>query len=435
MVTDYASDERFRKAARRGQHGVHVPRKWRDTLTPAEYALLVVLLSMRSRGALHVTVGQLKIAEKLGRDPEARTEQVGRVTARLVEARVIATTRVDKGTGRTRYEFLDLHGNYDVIPWVIVRALETGKCTAGELRTWAYVTAAMAARGWTSDSSTEVAERAGISGRTVRRHVDVLAGLGVLRVQRVPAAPGLWMLERVDDAAQTPTETETPADGDASTDDIQSTGDLASNTVLSDGRPDTDVGSPLSSDVGSYRDLTPESVLTPEIIPSSSRSARHLGDRASSATNGRKRPIGGIYSMPGINDVVDLLECDRSWKWGARRRWRNGILAQAVAPALERGLTPQSVASTLTSPSVAGALDDAAELQQSLIPPARDALTALAIDTRLGDACRDCGRTAFDADQTHLTRGLCDWCHEQREHIHVPSIEDLEAALTAVSSR
>ena len=116
-----------------------------------------------------------------------------------------------------------------------------------------------------------------------------------------------------------------------------------------------------------------------------------------------------------------------------RRKWRNGILAQAVAPALERGLTPQAIAHCLTSPAVAGNLDDAAELQQPLIPPARDGLTALAIDTRLGGACRDCGRTAVDADQTCLTRGRCDWCHEQSVPANVPSVEELEAALSTVS--
>lgn len=442
MATDYATDERFLRAARRGQHGVHVPRRWRDVLAAAEYAQLVVLLSMRSRGARDVTVGQAKIAEKLGRDPGARTEQVGRVTARLIEAGAIATSRVDRGTGLTRYEFLDLHGSYDVIPWAIVRALEAGECGAGEVRTWAFVTSAMGARAWTSDSSAEIAERVGVSARTLRRHVDVLVGLGVLQVQRVPAAPGLWMLQRVDDEQQAPVETENEVLGcagaaeaavvDEARDGAQ--GQPAEPGIGHEG-PDTDVGSALSSDVGSYRDLPPERVLTPDDIPSSSRSARHLSDRASSATSGRTRPTGGIYSTTGINDVVDLLELDRAWKWGARRRWLNGILAQAVAPALERGLTPQAIAHCLTSPSIAGDLDDAEELQQPLIPAARSGLTALAIDTRLGDACRDCGRTAFDADQDRLTRGLCDWCHEQHEPTSAPSVEDLMAALPDVISR
>lgn len=444
MATDYATDERFLRAARRGQHGVHVPRRWRDALQPAEYAQLVVLLSMRSRGARHVTVGQAKLAEKLGRDPGARTEQVGRVTKRLIEAGAIATSRVDRGTGLTQYAFLDLHGSYDVIPWAIVRALEAGECGAGEVRTWAYVTAAMAARAWTSDSSSEIAERVGVSARTLRRHVDVLAGLDVLRVQRVPAAPGLWMLQRIDEESQqTPTEAkdsvvacDRPNEGapvGEARDDAQ---EQPTEPTVSHEGPDTDVGSALSSDVGSYRDLPPERVLAPDDISSSSRSARHLSDRASSATSGRTRPTGGIYSTTGINDVVDLLELlDRAWKWGARRRWLNGILAQAVAPALERGLTPQAIAHCLTSPSIAGDLDEAEELQQSLIPAARAGLTALAIDTRLGDACRDCGRTAFDADQTRLTRGLCDWCHEQHEPTSAPSVEDLVAALPDAISR
>ena len=442
MATDYTTDERFLRAARRGQHGVHVPRRWRDVLSAAEYAQLVVLLSMRSRGARHVTVGQAKIAEKLGRDPGARLEQVGRVTARLVEAGAVATSRVDRGTGRTRYEFLDLRGHYDVVPWAVLRALAAGECTAGELRTWAYVTGAMMARGWTSDSSSEIADRVGVNARTIRRHVDVLAGLGVLRVQRVPAASGLWMLERVDDEPQ-------PAGADLEDQtDPTTTGAVSGAVIRSEGidevvekriviqqGPDTDVGSALSLDVGSYRDLPPERVLTPDDIPPSSRSARHLSDRASSATSGRTRPTGGIYSIDGINDVVDLLEQDRAWKWGARRRWLNGILAQTVAPALERGLTPQAIAHCLTSPSVAGDLDEAAELQQPLIAAARNGLTALAIDTRLGDACRDCGRSAFDADQTRLTRGRCDWCHEQHAPASAPSVENLVAALSKGCSR
>ena len=433
MATDYVTDERFLRAARRGQHGVHVPRKWRDALSAAEYAQLVVLLSMRSRGARHVTVGQAKIAEKLGRDPGARLEQVGRVTARLVEAGAVATSRVDRGTGRTRYEFLDLRGHYDVVPWAVLRALAAGECTAGELRTWAYVTGAMMARGWTSDSSSEIADRVGVNARTIRRHIDVLAGLGVLRVQRVPAA-GLWMLERVDDEPQPagadleeqvePATISAVAGAGAHSDHVD---EVVEERIVSQQGPDTDVGSALSSDVGSHRDLPPERVLAPETTPSSSRSARHLSDRA---TSGRKRPTGGIYSIDGINDVVDLLELDRAWKWGARRRWLNGILAQAVAPALERGLSPCAIAHCLTSPSVAGDLDEVAELDRSLVPAARHGLTALAIDTRLGDACRDCGRSAFDADQTRLTRGRCDWCHEQHVPASAPSVEDLVAALS-----
>lgn len=405
-------DARFLAAARRGQHGVHVPRRWRDALDAPEYALLLVLLSMRAGRERSVVVGQRTIAVKLGRDRQARTDHVGRVTQRLVDAGAIATTRTARGSGVTRYQLLEQDGRYDVIPWPLLRALEAGECTVGEVRTYAHLTDAMGARGWTSDTAGELAARVGTSSRTLRRHVAVLEALGVLGVKRVPTA-GLWLLERIDGDGQPSAAVDVEG---VDEDLLAGPGDagisVPQGVDVQVGGSDTDVGSPLDTDVGSYRDLAPEMYLAPEIDLSSSRSARHLGERGTGATSGRTRPRGGIYQVEGVTRVAEVLQTDRAWRHGPRRRWINGILSRAARPALEQGIAPEAIGHALIT-RAAGDLDEAAELDQPLIVPARDALIALAIDIRLGHACRDCGRTLAEVAQTTLTAGRCGWCHEQ----------------------
>lgn len=380
-ATDYTTDERFLAAARRGQHGVRVPRQWRDALDAQEYALLVVLHSMRSTGARHVAVGQRTIAAKLGRDPEARTDHVGRVAKRLEHAGAIATTRTGRGTGITRYELLEQTGDYDVIPWPLLRALEAGECGPGEVHTYAFLDQAMGAYGWTCDTSTEIAAAAGVTSRTVRRHVACLELLEVLRVQTVAAAPGVWMLQRPDQAPR-----DEPAVDDAP---VEAPSGV---THQADQARDTDVGG-SDTDVGSIGNLAPEA-LAPE-SPSPSRSDRHLGERARSATSDL-RPKGGVFAAPGCPEVMTLL-AGTAWRARGHQRWLGGVLSKAVRPALESGMSPSAVAWALVDHGE----DELLERASGHIMIARQAIAEVELDIRLGHACRVCGAVDDVVDGAH----------------------------------
>lgn len=377
----YTSDTHFLAAARRGQHGVRIPRRWRDVLDAQEFALLVVLHSMRSTGTRFVVVGQRTIAAKLGRDPEARTDHVGRVAKRLENAGAIATTRTGRGTGITRYQLVEQTGDYDVIPWPLLRALEAGECRPGEIRTYAFLDQAMGAYGWTCDTSTEIAAAAGVASRTVRRHVACLELLEVLAVQTVAAAPGVWMLKRPDQA---------PRDEPAVDDDpVEAPSGV---THQADQARDTDVGGP-DTDVGSIGNLAPEALAPEKSSPS--RSDRHLGERAQVPPSGL-RPKGGVFSAPGCKDVLRMLS-GTIWREASDRRWLGGVLSKAVIPALESGMTPAAIGWALIDHGE----DELLERPTSHIPIARQAIAEVHLDIRLGHACRLCGQVDDVIDGTH----------------------------------
>lgn len=392
--------------------GVWVPRLLRDAITdPARLADLVVLYSWSNDG--DVIARQSAIMTALGR-PGARPDALGARLRAAEDAGWIVRRRTRRGAGVTRYRLAHrpCPGKvaFDVVPHAMMQALRDGGIGPGELRTWLFLDQALGYRGYTRDSAAEVAARVGVSARTVQRHLTALVSLGFL--EREDTATG-WVLTR---PASTAATTATQVD------EIE--GELADAPLQG---CDTNAGS-CDTNAGSMY-LAPDS-LTPEISPSS-RSARHLGKNATRATSGRKRPSGGIYQVDGVSEVADLLAQDRAWRWGARRKWLNGILAKAIAPALQRGLTPQAIALALTE-TAAGDLDDAAELLQSLIPAAQAALSALAIDTRLGQACQDCGRRGEDAGG-ELRDRLCPWCHEQRhgvEEIPDEVLAQIHAQLT-----
>ena len=394
--------------------GVWVPRLLRDAITdPARLADLVVLYSWSNDG--DVIARQSAIMTALGR-PGARPDALGARLRAAEDAGWIVRRRTRRGAGVTRYRLAHrpCPGKvaFDVVPHAMMQALRDGGIGPGELRSWLFLDQALGYRGYTRDSAAEVAARVGVSARTVQRHLTVLVSLGFL--EREDTATG-WVLTR---PASTAATTATQVD--------EIKGELVDAPLEV---RDTDAGS-CDTNAGSMY-LAPGS-LTPEISPSS-RSARHLGEGATRATSGRKRPSGGIYQVDGVGQVADLLAQDRAWRWGARRKWLNGILAKAVAPALQRGLSAEAIVLTLTE-TAAGELDDAAELLQSLIPAAQSALSALAIDTRLGQACQDCGRREADAGE--IRDRLCPWCHEQRlgiEEIPAEVLAQIHAHLTPTS--
>lgn len=395
--------------------GVWVPRSLRDAITdPARLADLVVLYSWSNDG--DVIARQSAIMTALGR-PGARPDALGARLRAAEDAGWIVRRRTRRGAGVTRYRLAHRPSPgkvaFDVVPHAMMRALRDGGIGSGELRTWLFLDQALGYRGWTRDSAAEIAARVGISPRTVQRHLATLVALGFL--EREDTTSG-WVLTRPASTASTAANVVVETETEVVEEPLEEC--------------DTDAGW-CDTDAGSMY-LAPDS-LTPEISPSS-RSARHLGESAPRATSGRKRPNGGIYQVVGVGEVADLLAQDRTWKWGARRKWLNGILAKAVAPALQRGLSPEAIALALTE-TAAGDLDDAAELLQSLIPAAQAALTALTIDTRLGQACQDCGRRSEDAGGEFRDR-LCPWCHEQRhgiEEIPAEVLAQIHAELTPVS--
>lgn len=427
MTTIGSSDPRLVAAARRGQHGVRLPRHWRDVLDAQQCALLVVLHSMRSTGARHVAVGQRTIASKLGRDPEGRTDHVGRVTGRLREAGAVATTRTARGAGITRYELLAQHGDYDVIPWPLLRAVEAGECTAGVLRTYAYLAQAMGAYGRTNDTAADLAHRVGLHARTVRAHVAQLETIGVIQVATVPSTPGAWWIRRIDvESSATDTSggevEQAPAVITVASAAAVHTHHEAGEAPSVDLEPgDTHVGC-SDADVGSYEDLAPDA-LTPEIsLPS--RSDRHLGERTNRSRHGL-RPKGGVFSRPGCADVVELL-VGSAWLRRGDARWLGGVLSKAVVPALESGMTPRAVAWAL----VDHGQDEVEEGTARHIEIARRAIAEVNLDIRLGHACRRCGQDEAVTDGLHETCPQAAPVHVRDTLAGAPTVEDPSASDT-----
>ena len=420
-----AADEEFMRAARRGQHGVHVPRRWRDALGAQEYALLVVLLSMRTGRSCHVAVGQRTIASKLGRREGSRTDHVGRVAQRLVDGGALARTRTARGVGITRYELQELGGRYDGIPWLLLRALAAGECTAGEVRTYAYLTHAMGARGRTTDTAAELAAQIGVSPRTVRRHVARLELLGLVRVRTVPAAAGLWLVERVDDELARVAEVEQGASEvlEGASSPVEEISEEDAPVALVG---DTDVeGS--DTDVGSLeKSLAPES-LAPENPPASLVVDRQVSRRESERTSGL-RPKGGVFSGPGCADVLTGL-AGTAWRAPEHRRWLGGVLSQAVVPALEQGLSPAVVVWALRTHGE----DELLERGTSHVGIARRAIAEVRIDIRLGHACHRCGRVggfsgeAVLVDGEHTTCPTDDVERYEEDQSHLPVEQRLAA--------
>lgn len=370
---------------RRFQVGIHVDRAWRDhpDVTPSVYATLVVATSKASKAG-RVVARLATIARTLGRDSERATDQVRRDLRVLERVGALTCSRTRGGAGVTELRLQRAAGGYDVIPWEIVRALEAGSVDGEVLRTWAHLDQRMGREGWTRDSNADLAASAGVSTRTVPRHLAQLEGIGMVR----RGGGGVRTIARA--GANLPTE---PRKGTTAGGSGRATGA---------GPHDTDAGSGHDTDAGSI-ELTPDDSLTPEISPSS-RSACHRGER----DGGRKRPEGGIYAKPEVAEVRDLLEQQPAWRGLERAAWQARILTLAW-PALQQGMTPAAVAHAL---AVRGrdAIDEAIELAQPLVGPAQRVIREVRIDIKLGDACRECGRDAVEAGQVQMTAGRCRDC-------------------------
>lgn len=382
----------------RSQVGIHVDRAWRDhpDLTASQYATLTVAIS-KARGG-RVTARLSTLARTLGRTGDRVGEQVGRDLAQLERLGALSRSRTRRGAGITDVRISRAAGGYDVIPWELVWAVQAGQVTGEVLRTWAVLDQALGAKGRTRDTNRELADGARVTPRTVSRHLAQLEQIGLIARGSGPRR----LLTR--SGVEFSTAKDVPSQPSAT--------------------HDTEVGSGHDTEVGSMY-LAPVDHLTPDTFPTS-RSARHLGERASRATSGRKRPTGGIYANPEVSQVRDLLEVARAWRFGPRVRWQAGILSEA-RPYLEAGMAPTAVAHALVVRAECE-IDEAIELDQPPLAAARDGLRALAIDIRLGQACRQCGRDASEADQLELVDGCCDWCTE-----HVAGREEIPAeALAAV---
>ena len=382
----------------RSQVGVHVDRAWRDhpDLTASQYATLTVAVS-KARGG-RVTARLSTLARTLGRTGDRVGEQVGRDLAQLERLGALSRSRTRRGAGITDVRISRAAGGYDVIPWELVWAVQAGQVTGEVLRTWAVLDQALGAKGRTRDTNRELADGARVTPRTVSRHLAQLEQIGLIArgsgPRRLLTRSGVEF-STAKDASSHPSATH-----------------------------DTEVGSGHDTEVGSMY-LTPVDHLTPD-FSSSSRSARHQSERARRATSGRKRPTGGIYANPEVSQVRDLLEVVRAWRFGPRVRWQAGILSEA-RPYLEAGMAPTAVAHALVVRAECE-IDQAIELAQPPLPAAREGLRALAIDIRLGQACRQCGRDAIEAGQLELVDGCCDWCTE-----HVDGSEEVPTeALAAV---
>lgn len=401
-------------AARRFQVGMHVDRAWRDhpEVTAAQYAVLVAATSKGQGRA--VTARLATIAAALGRRRERATDQVSAALAHLEELGAVERSRTRRGTGVTRLKIHRAAGGYDVIPWELMRAVEARNVQPGVLRTWAHLSETLGAYGWTHDTNAEIAAAAHVTSRTLLKHLAQLEGIGLIartegRRRAIVRAGATYS-----PASETPPvhSTRTPV------------ADTARGGVA-------DTGSTPVADTGSI-ELAPEDSLAPDISPSS-RSDRHLSEREAHATSGRKRPSrGGIYQVEGINDVAELLRTDPAWRHGIRSQWLNGILAQVVRPALDHGLAAEAIAHALLTDAE---ILEMAELEQPLVRAAQAAITALRIDIRDHERCRDCGRSRNELDGTDLIERRCGWCHEQHHpdtgHISDEVLQEVYARLGA----
>lgn len=412
---------RLGELARRWQTGMHVDRAWRDhpQISASQYAVLVAVTSCASRDRV-VTARLSKIATALGRTGPRARDQIARVLTHLESLGVLERTRTRSGSGVTRLRITRAAGGYDVIPWELLRAVQSGDVKAGVLHTWAHVSKRVGGRGWTRDSNKVLAAAAGISARTLAGHLAQLESVALISRTTGPRRA------IVRAGARGPVATPTPR---ASSTEVTPANDHTEPSIhrltMAIEADAADAASPHAADAASIEDLTPETVLTPEESFSSSRSDRPVGNRAAFATS-------GLRPMPKkdpAQDVMDELKGSRWMRWDMQR-WHNGVRA-AIRRRLEQGMSPGAATHALLT--AVDELTPEAAAHSDLNAPtnpvtvAKNALRALRIDIRCGDACLDCGRSAAEAWQDDLTDGRCTWCTECVAGLEEIPAEDLAA--------
>lgn len=412
---------RLGELARRWQTGMHVDRAWRDhpQISASQHAVLVAVTSCAGRDRV-VTARLSKIAAALGRTGPRAGDQIGRVLTHLEGLGVLERSRTRRGAGVTRLRIARAAGGYDVVPWELLRAVQAGDVEAGVLRTWSHLAQGMGARGWTRDSNTVLAASAGVSARTLAGHLAQLERVGMISRTSGPRRA------IVRGGARGPVATPISRTSGTAVPAVDARSEFAVHSYATELDGDAaDAGSPHVADAGSIEDLAPETVLTPEESFSSSRSDRLVGNRAAFATF-------GLRPMPKkdpAQDVMDELKGSRWMRWDVRR-WHNGVRA-AIRRRLEQGMSPGAATHALLTavdeltPEAAAHSD--LDAPTNPVTVAKNALRALRIDIRCGDACLDCGRSAAEAWQDDLTDGRCTWCTERVAGLEEIPAEDLAA--------
>lgn len=377
---------------RRCRHGVWVPRTIRDgAFSATEVAVYAVLLAWSPRGGGSLLVGQERLMTALGRAGHS-TDTVRRATQSLVKAGVLTAAR-RHGRALLRYEALvrpEPGAGWDVVPRELLAALEAGHASVVDVRAWLHLDQALGARGFTTDTLEDLADRAGGSVATWRRRLATFLRLGL--ITSTPTSEGRMLaLTRASHVSEgTPTSTE---------------GAAPQMPV-----PAITNAAPAITNAGSISNPTPEDP-TPDPAPSELRSDRLVSDARTPATSGLRpkkrfpRPTGGVHATPGVAEVLDNLGPD--WTTGPARRWANGI-ASAIATQLAAGMTPGAAAGALIDLGD-GFLEDSGGRH---VVAVRRALKTRAAEIRWGLACTDCGRHEDHHDGIHLSQGRCGACRE-----------------------
>lgn len=377
---------------RRCRHGVWVPRTIRDgAFSATEVAVYAVLLAWSPRGGGSLLVGQERLMTALGRAGHS-TDAVRRATQSLVKAGVLTAAR-RHGRALLRYEALvrpEPRAGWDVVPRELLAALEAGHASVVDVRAWLHLDQALGARGFTTDTLEDLADRAGGSVATWRRRLATFLRIGL--ITSTPTSDGRMLaLTRASQVSEgTPT----------------STADAAPQMPM---QAITNAA-PAITNARSISNPTPENP-PPDPAPSELRSDRPVSDARTPATSGLRpkkkfsRPTGGVHATPGVSEVLDKLSPD--WTTGPARRWANGI-GSAIAAQLAAGMTPGAAAGAIIDLGD-GFLEDAGGRH---VVAARQALKTRAAEIRWGLACSGCGRHEDRHDGIRIEHGQCAVCRE-----------------------
>lgn len=339
---------------RRGRIGVWVPRVVRDSGVSATAIAVAVVLYAAAGRSLHARLTLSQIMTRLGR-PGRRVDAARRALQQLVDAGLVT---VRWGSGTTLRIFLVHRPRpkvvaYDVVPHALVRELAAGTVPVTAVRVWLVIDQALGARGWTSDTAADFAERLKCCARTVARQVASLISTDLIArdgaALRAGSAAGTPEDQPRDDPATEPNE------------------DAAETKMRPFKRKE----------------------LTPESYPgSSTRSVDRSVSSPHEPTSGlgpKKKPPrkwSGRYNSADVQVVLAALP--RSVICG-QARWLPGVLSTTVS-ALTRGCSAAALAEAVR------AYLDLDATGGRLLPAFRVAVRIMQQDIRLKLACQHCGR-------------------------------------------